>query len=512
MKQFVHIKNFDTFSSKHLSADINNTTYTVGMNSTVYNGTPDISYTSIVFIQDTKQVWTHGTLYNCYSEVGKTIDVTYLVLKALIAESKLIPGQKYRITDYTTSVDYENIHTANHPFDIIVIALTNDTLSEEAQAVNSTRDHNGYFSTSNLEAWKIWYCFDNDTNRFTWADTKGKGVIYRMIDEWNNDCPYDFKNILFDRYVDTTGRIVEDETQSTMLSLYTFSYISNTNTVHDITIMGNDGTLVNIDGEAEGVHDNIIKSYIYDRYGNGRTAQCINNIVFCSHYDYEEDGDYFYGCYNNTLGNDCFDINFGSTCYNNTLGINCFNNTFGDKCCNNTFGNNCYNNTFEDNCYYNTFGSRCDSNELGIGASGNIFDDYCKQNILGNESNYNKLGTYCKNNTIGTNSSHIILYNNCTNNSIGGSCSDICFLSGCELNNIPNRSKIIKFNNACSELTIIANTSDISKYVQNINVLSGYYGKTVLIDTFNQHYETKISRKPNGEIRMYCETDLWVNL
>lgn len=25
----------------------------------------------------------------------------------------------------------------------------------------------------------------------------GKGVIYRMIDEWNNDCPYDFKNIIY---------------------------------------------------------------------------------------------------------------------------------------------------------------------------------------------------------------------------------------------------------------------------------------------------------------------------
>ena len=25
----------------------------------------------------------------------------------------------------------------------------------------------------------------------------GKGVIYRMIDEWNNDVPYDFKNIMY---------------------------------------------------------------------------------------------------------------------------------------------------------------------------------------------------------------------------------------------------------------------------------------------------------------------------
>ena len=124
-----------------------------------------------------------------------------------------------------------------------------------------------YFQNSNLSAWKVWYCLDNDTARFAWADDNlpqiedeggfganvwltrhsnldfggkfawrdtygdvlysdninpkkgdklyikdndtlifdedyvsnikgfGRGVIYRLIDEWNNDCPYDFKNI-----------------------------------------------------------------------------------------------------------------------------------------------------------------------------------------------------------------------------------------------------------------------------------------------------------------------------
>ena len=42
------------------------------------------------------------------------------------------------------------------------------------------------------------YCLDNDTSRFAWADeVNGKGVIYRMIDEFNNDVPYDFKNIRY---------------------------------------------------------------------------------------------------------------------------------------------------------------------------------------------------------------------------------------------------------------------------------------------------------------------------
>lgn len=146
-----------------------------------------------------------------------------------------------------------------------------------------------YFQNSNLSAWKVWYCLDNDKSRFAWADdsvdesvpasikraggtsslifirdeskdvldnninyyawftsewggikcfTKdvnpsigddtytntgsgimrietnsevvvynqghegtglpnGRGVIYRLIDEWGNDVPYDFKNILY---------------------------------------------------------------------------------------------------------------------------------------------------------------------------------------------------------------------------------------------------------------------------------------------------------------------------
>jgi len=46
-----------------------------------------------------------------------------------------------------------------------------------------------YFDNSKLEAWKLKYCLDNDTSRFAWADeVNGKGVIYRMVDEFNNDC------------------------------------------------------------------------------------------------------------------------------------------------------------------------------------------------------------------------------------------------------------------------------------------------------------------------------------
>lgn len=195
------------------------------------------------------------------------VKVTWQELKDLRDNSKLIPGLKYRITDYQCTTTQENTKSAGHQFDIVLLALDNKTLAEEGWAmehptdvydvtfsdgvtkkcyiyklyVDSDTEYNivdcttklgvfevilgddftlneenktaiatflstklsndnltyEYFQNCNLSAWKVWYCLDNDTSRFTWADaTNGKGVIYRLIDEWNNDVPYDFKNIM----------------------------------------------------------------------------------------------------------------------------------------------------------------------------------------------------------------------------------------------------------------------------------------------------------------------------
>ena len=65
-------------------------------------------------------------------------------------------------------------------------------LSEKALAI--LHDGDTYFTNAKLQGWQLWYCLDNDITRFAWADaTNGKGVVYRMIDEFGNDCPYDFK-------------------------------------------------------------------------------------------------------------------------------------------------------------------------------------------------------------------------------------------------------------------------------------------------------------------------------
>lgn len=161
-----------------------------------------------------------------YTSIGidntKVISKTYSELATLKANGDLVPGQYYRITDYVTKTNGTvngNLgiaRSAEHPFDIIVTATSANTLSEEAFAVQHSGD--SYFANSDLSVWKLWYCLDNDSTRFEWADTSnGKGVIYRMIDEFGNDLPYDFKNIQFKRYKITA---TTDSRQNSLVGLY----------------------------------------------------------------------------------------------------------------------------------------------------------------------------------------------------------------------------------------------------------------------------------------------------
>lgn len=134
-------------------------------------------------------------------------EITYSALRALQNDSKLVPGKAYRIIDYVTVINgtYDlsaigasgYVHyakSAGHPFDIIVVADDEIHLNENARAALHSGDT--YFANSKLGAWEIKYALDNDPTRFSWADsTNGKGVIWWMRDEFNNEAGFDFKNV-----------------------------------------------------------------------------------------------------------------------------------------------------------------------------------------------------------------------------------------------------------------------------------------------------------------------------
>lgn len=66
-KKLIHFDLFSDFSSKKLSANKENTKYTLGVDGAEKSGSPDILWHSICWIKDKQKMWTHGRLYDCSS-------------------------------------------------------------------------------------------------------------------------------------------------------------------------------------------------------------------------------------------------------------------------------------------------------------------------------------------------------------------------------------------------------------------------------------------------------------
>lgn len=138
-------------------------------------------------------------------------EVTYSELVLLKENNKLIPGANYRLIDYSTEVrkikkeeGYSGqtnkivAKNTNNLFDLLLRAISENELDANATAVQSLRDTNGYFMNSRLQDWIVKYDINNNSNKYDWAEpTNGKGVIYYLKDEFGNEAPYDFKNIIF---------------------------------------------------------------------------------------------------------------------------------------------------------------------------------------------------------------------------------------------------------------------------------------------------------------------------
>lgn len=69
-KKLIHFNKKATFNSRKLSANDSNTQYQVGGTGTVQTGAPDINYQSIVYIKDSKEIWTHGQFYGSAASVA----------------------------------------------------------------------------------------------------------------------------------------------------------------------------------------------------------------------------------------------------------------------------------------------------------------------------------------------------------------------------------------------------------------------------------------------------------
>ncbi len=127
------------------------------------------------------------------------MNIDYEELRSLCIHGKLIPGQRFCIMDYVTIAIGRKIESCEYPFALIVTAESSSELKPEAKAVMIPGD--SYFSSAGakLDMWELRYDINNDDSKYGWIDpARGKGVIYYMKDEWGNEAPFDFKNIMFD--------------------------------------------------------------------------------------------------------------------------------------------------------------------------------------------------------------------------------------------------------------------------------------------------------------------------
>ena len=445
------------------------------------------------------------------------IETTWSDLVDLRANAELVPGTWYVITDYETTTTQTDTRAMSNHFDVLVFATSNETLSEEAKAaVSGTRD--GYFghgyNNSRLDAWKIWYYLDNDTSMFTWADqNNGKGVIYRMIDEFGNDCPYDFKNIQFKRK--TINGIYSGESLGTSNWVYTFNLYNIQQNMQrgDASVLGNQ--LGNGDiGSVTGVHDNKIDNYVIynDPDASSSFAYPIlklpNNVFLTTSigsgdvYD-----DEYEGCYGNKIGINCFNNTFGAACHNNILGSGSNRNDFAKRCKNNKLGNECYYNHFNDNCYSNILYDYCSTNTLHEDTHDNILYNLCFQNAIHSNSSCNILYNDCQSNIIKSYSNYNILYNKCISNITGSYCSHITFKNNCSSCIIgtgssatKNYCSYIMFEEDCNKVNLTTSaTTSSSNNLRYITIGKGIRNKTITHPTVKDAFETKYTL-PNSQV------------
>lgn len=328
---------------------------------------------------------------------------------------------------------------------------------------------------SNPEA----YSYETTTETIeTVIPLEPKGVIYRMIDEWGNECPYDFKNIMFKHPLNA------DDTN------YYYTFGKDV----DCSLNGN-------------CHHNVIKTSYYNIDPN------VDDIDDKQHLNYI------------IMGNGCYDNSFENSCSGNSFGTYCINNSFGVECSGNSFGNSCFDNSFGDNYAGNSLGNFCRDNS---------FENYCRGNSLGNNCDNNSFGNDCYNNSFGDSCNNNSFGNNCHDNSFENNCYVNSFRDSCYNNSFGDYYKYNSFGNSCSHNSFVStytkycHLDDGCSYIElktdqtvssnnsiiNVNINRGVKGtstsdkKIVNIETLNAPYEIQVAKNSKGEIKIYCEADL----
>ena len=516
-------------------------------------------HAKIVILEETIKDYSNGV-----------IRVTYSELKQLRDNSALSPGTWYRITDYDTTVyNNANARAAGHPFDILVMAIDVNQLSEDAKAVHSARDTEGYFAHANLAAWKLKYSLDNDSVKFAWASDGGEkwtvtlpeiGLIeltpVSTNDTTYDGCPYKFT--------------------STFAGMQLTLYIAHLELqpgeafIHNILVIEGMGEMVDNFPITEIVHENQApgKGVIWemeDEYNNlccydFKNVQFKRSLIIATKEDPSEDECAFYGKYvgqameelpalpegyaidpnnskflytfsviaadgtveDNSMGVDLTSAGMGiyHLCAENRMRPNINASSFAMDLNNNVFVATC--NSIEDMMNIiqmgNVFGVMCRGNTFINATMENVFGNECWFNTFGNDCYGNSFGNSCYSNSFGNYFRYNSFGNGCDGNSFGNSCDNnsfgnyFCYNSfgnGCQYNNILDNVQYITAFEGVRYVSI-GSTSGTVQYAQVLNGTCGSSSSNMLQIDFatGKNYTQVAGKNSSGELKIWVPADM----
>lgn len=253
---------------------------------------------------------------------GSCENLTYDEFVSKVNNSELVEGCLYRITDYETVVTGDSLTTVSyHGFDLIVLATSNNSYSNKCWAAPTDRYQYPPYPNCQLGKWQIWWSHER-TNQIWVPEAGHKGVIYRMIDEWGNDCPYDFKSIMFkvpNCASDVNGTLGAIESLANFY-FHTFTIMIDSE-IHDASVYLN-----SLEDDSTFCKNNVIKSSIVDAY-NDEDSSPFPYVLFLA-----SCGDTYSDLsskriYNNVIGESATDVLFFAECNyfnfsNNSIGKN----------------------------------------------------------------------------------------------------------------------------------------------------------------------------------------------
>ena len=341
------------------------------------------------------------TYLNLPSMGGGVIDVTYLELVDKITGSTLNPGTFYLITDFQTCYDQPDFDNSRNPITsgnykqgpvepLIILATSVNTISNEAYQSAYPND-------------KITYDWTYNITEVTNGVALGR--ISERVDDMGNKTGYDHRNILFKRYLESTGSTVYNVIFDNGLAyseFLTFSGSSSNNKIGD-----------NLDYSTF-----LLPNIIFG-------VDCSNNVIGVK-------------SYNNTIGTNSNDNVIGSNFIGNTIGDNFESNEIGDYFGNNaSFSGTPVQNLISSGFKYNKigdyFGNNLNYPTDGAGSGGdggnivaadfqsNVIGNNTIMNIFGASFTGNRIGDYLSLNSFGNSSQDNIIGNYFTGNGgIGG--------------------------------------------------------------------------------------------